>query len=363
MSEVQLVDITKRYGATLAVDRLSLEIQRGEFFAFLGPSGCGKTTTLRMIAGLVTPTAGEICIQDRPITYVPPYKRNIGMVFQDYALFPHMTVFDNVAFGLAMKHWNKSRSKARVKELLDLIGLPEIANRYPSEISGGQKQRVALARALAPEPEVLLLEEPLSNLDLKLRQNLRLELRRIQRELKITTIFVTHDQGEALSLSDRIMLMKDGRMIQQGTPAEIYMHPRTTWAASFLGDANLFRGTLAAANAHGTLFTTDRGLLFPLGPDFASRDQAGTTDRLLAIRPEAVRLFPADAPLDREKYTAQPGQVENFAYVGSGTRYVLRLKASGDSILVDATDPGAPWPEGTVMQVGFPREGWILLQD
>jgi len=364
-AHVQLVNITKTFGSTVAVDRLDLEIREGEFFALLGPSGCGKTTTLRIIAGLQAPTTGDVYVRGELVTAVPAHKRNIGMVFQDYALFPHMNVSDNIAFGLRMKHWPKKRIAPRVEELLELIRLPDIAGRYPDQISGGQKQRVALARALAPEPALLLLDEPLSNLDLKLRQELRLELRRIQRELKVTTIFVTHDQGEALSLSDQVMLMKDGRPIQQGAPAEIYMHPRSGWAASFLGDANSFLGVMEVEAGGAMRFVTDAGPTFrvsELVPQ--ARERVGGGPCTSALRPEVIQLLPLESTVATDSYSLHVGRVENFAYVGSGTRYVMRLEEyPSQVVIVDVGRPGAPWCEGTRLCVAFPNEDWIVLED
>lgn len=363
-AEVQLISISKVFGSVVAVDQLDLEVQGGEFFALLGPSGCGKTTTLRVIAGLEVPTSGEVYVRGRTITDVPPHKRNVGMVFQDYALFPHMTVFDNIAFGLRMKHWSKPKIGPRVEELLELIRLPEISGRYPNQLSGGQQQRVALARALAPEPAVLLLDEPLSNLDLKLRQQMRLELRRIQRELKITTIFVTHDQGEALSLADRIMVMREGRSVHIGIPSDVYMHPRFSWVASFLGDANSFRGVVKSDDPHEIYFVSKSGLKFPISEVPRAQDRIDRGESTIAIRPEAISLLLIDSAADASRYSVFTGYVENFAYVGSGTRYVIRLEEfPSNTILVDVSEPGVPWQEGTRLQVAFPRDGWVLLED
>lgn len=362
--EVRLAGIRKVFGSTVAVDRLDLEIEPGEFFALLGPSGCGKTTTLRVIAGLEEPTSGEVYIRDRLITGMPAHKRNVGMVFQDYALFPHMTVFDNIAFGLRMKRWPKSRIAPRVRELLELVRLPGYDDRYPAQLSGGEQQRVALARSLAPEPTVLLLDEPLSNLDLRLRQGLRLELKRIQRELEITTVFVTHDQGEAFSLSDRVMVMRKGRKVQIGTPSDIYQHPQDEWALSFLGDAAFFDGMVKVDETGGFYFATENGL------EFSISDVCGTQDKIrrgkctAAIRPETVSLFPMDAAIDTREYSVYVGCVDNFAYVGSSTRYVMRLDEPASAnvlVMVDVAESAVPSEVGTKFQVAFPRDKWILL--
>ena len=359
-TEVRLNNITKAFGNTVAVDRLDLEIHQGEFFAMLGPSGCGKTTTLRMIAGLEEPTKGSIYISGQEITDLPTHKRNIGMVFQDYGLFPHMTVFDNIAFGLKMRGWPRPAMKQRVIELLDLIQLPGIAGRYPQQLSGGQKQRVALARSLAPQPTVLLLDEPMSNLDAKLRQELRLEFRRIQKELRITTIFVTHDQAEALSLSDRVLVMKSGRAVQLGSPLEIYEYPKTRWVASFLGDANLFQGQLRANGSRSTYLSTEDGLDIHLAdkPDIEKREIT------IAIRPEAVKLFPLDTIIDPDRYSAFTGKIDNLAYEGANTRYVIRMDTAPSQVVyVDSHESDTMWMEGTRLQVAFPKDQWIFLND
>jgi spermidine/putrescine transport system ATP-binding protein len=361
---VTLANISKHFGKTVAVDTLDLAIQQGEFFAILGPSGCGKTTTLRIVAGLEKPTSGEVRIQGQAVTRLPTHVRNIGMVFQDYALFPHMKVFDNIAFGLRMRGWSKARIKARVAEALELIQLPHIAERYPAQLSGGQQQRVALARALAPEPSVLLLDEPLSNLDLKLRQELRLEIRRLQKELNVTTIFVTHDQGEALSLSDRVLVMRDGRSIQLGAPTEIYEGPANKWVASFLGDSNFFHGVAQPAGGHEYLFRTDKGLDFHIAQRFNSGSQNANGRTTIGMRPEAIRIALPDAPTPGDEHDTFVGTVENLAYSGAATRYVVALHASPDvKVLVDVPATGQPWREGTTLQLAFPRNQWVFLQD
>ncbi|HYI85668.1 MAG TPA: ABC transporter ATP-binding protein, partial [Burkholderiales bacterium] len=243
MSEaaLRLAGIEKRYGATVAVAGVDLEVRDGEFLTLLGPSGCGKTTTLGLIAGFFPPSAGEIFLRGRPVAGLPPFKRDIGVVFQDYALFPHMTAGENVAFGLRMRGLRKEEMERRVSEALGLVQLGGLAERRPLELSGGQRQRVALARALVIRPAVLLLDEPLSNLDLKLREEMRVEIAGLQRRLGITTVFVTHDQGEALVMSDRVAVMNAGRIEQLGTPADVYERPATRFVAQFIGRMNFFR--------------------------------------------------------------------------------------------------------------------------
>jgi putative spermidine/putrescine transport system ATP-binding protein len=244
MSYLTLTDVQKRFGDFAAVQDFNLSASRGEFVSFLGPSGCGKTTTLRMIAGFEQPTAGTISIDGRDITRVPPNRRNVGMVFQSYALFPNMNVADNIGFGLKVRKRPADQIRKRVAELLEIVNLPDRGARYPYQLSGGQQQRVALARALAFEPQVLLLDEPLSALDAKIRVALRQEIRQIQRQLGITTVYVTHDQEEALSLSDRVVVMSEGRMEQVGTPFEIYNFPTTAFVASFVGTLNVLKATV-----------------------------------------------------------------------------------------------------------------------
>src|SRR3954467_2693877 len=284
MAFLELNGVQKRFGEVAAVHDFNLAAEKGEFVSFLGPSGCGKTTTLRMIAGFEQPTAGTISIGGKEITHRPPNKRNVGMVFQSYALFPNMTVADNVGFGLRVRKRPKDQIKKRVGELLELMNLPDRANRYPYQLSGGQQQRVALARALAIEPEVLLLEEPLSALDAKIRVALRKEIRSIQRQLGITTVYVTHDQEEAMSLSDRVVVMSDGRVEQIGPPPEIYNFPATPFVASFVGTLNLLPATVVGGSGSRVSVA---------GQEITSAkpvEAGGRGTVTVALRPEAVEL-------------------------------------------------------------------------
>src|SRR6266853_6214063 len=242
--QVQIIDLVKRFAEVTAVDGINLDVAGGEFFSLLGPSGCGKTTTLRMIAGFEQPSEGRILLEGQDVSRVPPYRRNVNTVFQHYALFPHMSVQDNIAFGPRSKKVSPAETDRRVKELLGIVRLGHLANRKPGQLSGGQQQRVALARALVNYPSALLLDEPLGALDLKLRQAMQVELKRIQREVGITFVYVTHDQGEALTMSDRIAVMNDGAIEHLGTPREIYEHPRTRFVAGFIGTSNLLTGTV-----------------------------------------------------------------------------------------------------------------------
>jgi len=249
---VKLVNVRKQYGSFVAVHEADFAIGRGEFFAMLGPSGCGKTTTLKMIAGFEQPTAGQVFLEGEDVSHTPPHKRNVNTVFQQYALFPHMSVFDNVAFGPRSKKIAEAEVKTRVSEMLDVVRLGDFAQRRPAQLSGGQQQRVALARALVNYPSALLLDEPLAALDLKLREAMQIELKRIQREVGITFVFVTHDQGEALTMSDRIAVMSEGRVEQVGAPVDIYARPETLFVAGFIGSANLLPGTVISSDGSGT---------------------------------------------------------------------------------------------------------------
>ncbi len=277
---VELVDVVKRFGNVVAVDHVSLKIRENEFFSLLGPSGCGKTTTLRIIAGLEEPDEGIVKLYGEDVTDVPTHKRNIGMVFQHLALFPHMNVFDNIAFGLKMRKTPKEEIRRKVKEALEIVKLEGLENRRVNQLSGGQQQRVALARALVIEPEVLLLDEPLGALDLKIRQHMMVELKNIQRRVKTTFIYVTHDQTEAMTMSDRIAIMKDGRVQQVGTPLEIYYKPSNTFVASFIGEAvNLIVGEVGENN----VMNTSIGIVYC--PDQSIKGKAA-----VMVRPEMLEI-------------------------------------------------------------------------
>lgn len=323
MTFLTLTNIQKSFGQVRVVHDFNMTINRGEFVSFLGPSGCGKTTILRMIAGFERLSAGSISIDGKDQTSLKPNQRNIGMVFQAYALFPNMNVFDNVAFGLKVAGKPKAEIKERVMEMLSLIKLEHLADRYPYQMSGGQQQRVALARALAPKPEVLLLDEPLSALDAKIRISLREEIRQIQQQLGITTIFVTHDQEEALSISDRIVVMNAGRADQIGTPFEIYNKPETRFVASFVGTLNMLDGQVVDPNAGSVQIA---GKTFNLADQLIGR-QAGEKISV-ALRPEAASLIKAD-DLDAEL----DGTVISRNFLGSVIR--TRINVGGNVISFD----------------------------
>jgi len=303
---VELRSVSRHYGETIAVANVSLTALRGELVCILGPSGCGKTTTLRMIAGFVEPASGTISINNVDMTHQPPYRRDTGMVFQNYALFPHMTVAENIAFGLENLKWPRAERENRVKEMLKLVELPHLAQRLPSQLSGGQQQRVALARALSMRPAVLLLDEPFSNLDAQLRVRMREELREVIRGVNVTTLFVTHDQEEALTMSDRIMVMNAGQVEQIGTPGEIYENPATSFVARFIGWCSLLEGTVGADGA----FTSSAGLRLP-GNWSVGRGTA-------VIRPEQIKLS-SDGAVGQ----SMPARVVQSNYYGGATRLVL----------------------------------------
>jgi putative spermidine/putrescine transport system ATP-binding protein len=357
MSFLTLTGIQKTFaGGTIAVHNFDLAAERGEFISFLGPSGCGKTTTLRMIAGFEQPTAGRIAVDGVDITDRAPNRRNVGMVFQSYALFPNMTVNDNVGFGLRVRKRPKDQIKKRVAELLELINLPDKGARYPYQLSGGQQQRVALARALAFEPEVLLLDEPLSALDAKIRVALRTEIRTIQRQLGITTVYVTHDQEEALSLSDRVVVMSEGRIEQIGKPSEIYNFPATPFVASFVGTLNVLAAKVVDAS-RGEL--TIAGQPLKLSRPFRA---AAASDVTVALRPEMVKLG-----LEHGGANRLNGDVVDISFLGSIVRIRVRLAGSNgtDGPLVsldEFNDPSLALPDlGASVDISFPTDGPLVL--
>jgi putative spermidine/putrescine transport system ATP-binding protein len=345
-------NVRKAFANSTVVKDFNLDIDRGEFVSFLGPSGCGKTTVLRMVAGFEEPTAGSIAIGGKDVTRLKPNQRNIGMVFQAYALFPNLTVAQNIAFGLKVAGVSKEDTDKRVKEMLALISLPHLGDRYPYQLSGGQQQRVALARALAPRPKVLLLDEPLSALDAKVRVSLREEIRSIQKNLGITTIFVTHDQEEALSISDRIVVMYDGKVEQVGTPFEIYNRPATRFVASFVGTLNILNATVANSEL-GTLNidgqkVVAKGILTGLA--------AGAT-RSLALRPEALSLNGVGGQRNR-----LDGTVEEVDFLGSVVRIRVRFKENAVS-MDTFNNPNAPPPKlGEAVTVSFSPEDLLVLE-
>jgi spermidine/putrescine transport system ATP-binding protein len=324
--DVRLEDVTKRFDDVVAVDRLSLEVESGSFFALLGPSGCGKTTTLRMIGGFEQPTEGSIFLGDREVSGLPAYKRDVNTVFQSYALFPHLSVFENVAFGLRRRAVRGETLRGRVEEMLRIVGLGGMGKRKPRQLSGGQQQRVALARALVNKPQVLLLDEPLGALDLKLRKQMQLELKAIQHDVGITFIHVTHDQEEAMTMADRIAVMNRGRIEQLGTPTELYETPATAYVASFLGASNLIAGTVSGPDT----------VRLRHGPEVRVRSAAlagRTGDVAVGIRPEKIEL-------GGEQANTLDGTIAEQAYVGVATQYLVDTECGRLTVYRQNASPG-----------------------
>jgi len=353
MGFLDIEGVRKVYGANAVVRNFDLSIARGEFVSFLGPSGCGKTTTLRMVAGFEVPTAGTIRIDGRDVTGLKPNQRNVGMVFQSYALFPNLTVAENVAFGLKVARRSKEEIRKRVEEMLAVIKLPQLGGRYPYQLSGGQQQRVALARALAVKPAVLLLDEPLSALDAKIRVSLREEIRSLQRDLGITTVYVTHDQEEALSMSDRIVVMNDGRVEQIGTPFDIYNYPRTRFVASFVGTLNIMAGRIVDAAA-GKVSIDGQEIVAAGGTRGAGNGEACS----VALRPEAVTLDGAGESRNR-----MSGAIEEVSFLGAVVR--IRVRFGANAVSLDTfNNPGLPPPaRGATVTVSFAREDLLVLDE
>ena len=320
-AEVRLDCVGKRFGETWAVRGVSLHIRIGEFYTFLGPSGCGKTTLLRMIAGFAAPDEGSVWLDGEVVNALPPWKRDVGMVFQSYAIWPHMTVFENVAFGLRERRVSRADIERQVREALRMVNLEGMEGRRPSQLSGGQQQRVALARTLVVQPRVLLLDEPLSNLDARLRAQMRIELLKLQRDLGITTIYVTHDQEEALALSTRIAVMSAGSVIQEGTPREIYEAPRERFVAEFVGASNLLGGAVRQATGDTLTVTTDLGIEVRAACPSAGAPSPGRI--LLTIRPEAMDLLPPGEPADHRNRLE--GRVVASAFQGAAIQYEVEV--------------------------------------
>ena len=342
---LQLKNINKYFGKNHVIKNVNLNFEKGQFITFLGPSGCGKTTLLRMIAGFYEPDEGEILLNGKNIERVPPYDRNTAMVFQEYALFPHMNVFDNVSYGLRVKKKPKDEIEKRVKQALSLMQLEGMEKRFPNQMSGGQQQRVAVARALVMNPEVLLLDEPLSNLDAKLRESVRVELRQIQQKMGLSTIYVTHDQSEALSMSDAIVVLKDGIVHQVGTPQEIYFEPKTAFVADFIGTTNLI--SLKAESGNRVTYG---------GVSFASSNPVKEgVEYVASVRPESAGL--SKDPVENQ--VNLKARITNTMFLGEKVRYFLQ-DALDKEWIVDAFDPGRTIHQGEVY-VTFPAEkAWVI---
>jgi putative spermidine/putrescine transport system ATP-binding protein len=337
---IEFHNVSRHFGEVKAVDDVSLAIQDGEFFTLLGPSGSGKTTCLRMIAGFDQPTAGQIKLYGQDVTNLPPYERDVNTVFQDYALFPHMTVGENIAYSLMIRKVPKPERQKRTAEMLELVRLPGLAGRRPSQLSGGQRQRVALARALINRPKVLLLDEPLGALDLKLRQQMQVELKAIQHEVGITFIFVTHDQEEALTMSDRIAVFDVGQIVQVGTPADLYEHPRTRFVASFVGTSNVIEGETAVAITG--------------------------SPQPFSVRPEKIRLTEKGTAVN-DRLCWADGRIQDVVYVGMHTRYTVQLDSGTDLTVVeqnlDVTSQDVRLAQGREVRLVWPQSANNVLAE
>ena len=346
MAFLALEAVTKRYGGTAAVDGLSLELERGRCLVLLGPSGCGKTTTLNIVAGFLAPDGGTVRLDGRDIGRLPPHKRDMGMVFQDYALFPHMALRDNVAFGLKMRGVGRRERHARAEAALGTVGLAELAGRLPAQLSGGQRQRVALARALVIRPRLLLFDEPLSNLDAQLREQLRTEIRSVLDSTGLTAVMVTHDQSEALAIGDQVALLRAGRLEQAGPPAELYGRPATRFAAAFLGGCNLFDGVAAGRTGPGIAVALPGGSAHADGPPALERGPVA-----VAVRPHRMRLDPA-GPV--------AAILDTVEFLGAHTRLTAR-DAAGVRILAELPEPPPGLGRGTPMRLGWaPSDAWLV---
>lgn len=351
---VQLKNITKSFGDNQVLKPISLDIYEGEFLTLLGSSGCGKTTTLRIIAGFETPTEGSVYIEDKDVTELAPYNRAVNTVFQSYALFPHMTVYDNIAFGLVEKKMDKKEIRKKVMEMLELVQLHGFEKRKPSQMSGGQKQRVAIARALVNSPKVLLLDEPLGALDLKLRKQMQVELKRLQKKLGITFVYVTHDQEEALTMSDRIAVMHQGHFEQIGTAKEIYENPQTKFVASFIGESNIFEANVDTIE--DTTEGTDLGLTMENGKVRAKGEGFVKEEIVyISVRPENTHL--SDKPVD--EFTLK-GIVKDQIYVGSVLKTIVELP-NGKEVKVNNHPDATVYPDGTAVSVYWDPDKAVVI--
>ena len=332
--DLTLKNLTKSFGDFVAVDDLDLVIPEGSFFALLGPSGCGKTTTLRMVAGLEEPTSGSIFIGNTDITYEKPYKRPVNTVFQNYALFPHLSIYENVAFGLRRR--GVKDVDAQVQKALELVELTHLASRKPNQLSGGQQQRIALARAIVNRPALLLLDEPLGALDLKLRRSMQIELKWIQTEVGITFVHVTHDQEEAMTMADTIAVMNEGKIEQMGSPADLYDNPQTSFVANFLGQSNLIKGSIVDSSGENKvvdIFGTKIALP-------ASRNHAHDSSVLLGIRPEKIRIAPAGSSMSGNIFS--DGVISDASYIGVSTQYQVEMPWGQELMVFEQNDDGTP---------------------
>ena len=354
--EVHLQNVVKLFDDVRAVDDVTLDINKGELFFLLGPSGCGKTTCLRTVAGFYQPDAGNLYFDDVLMNEVPPHKRNTGMVFQNYALWPHMTVYENVEYGLSVRKLKKAERQKRVAEALEVVRMSEYANRTANQLSGGQQQRIALARALVIKPDVLLLDEPLSNLDAKLRLDMRQEIKRIHAESGITSIYVTHDQKEALSLADQIAVMKDGKIVQVGAPREIYNSPNSQFVADFIGETNFINGKLTVVEGPLGVVESDIGDIQSIN---LNNDIAVGEPTLCSVRPESISIVNASMPTDKvNRFSAK---VLNLTYLGNVEEYQLLIEDKREMKAILHNPSGDERHQGDIVSISFDPKDVVLL--
>jgi spermidine/putrescine transport system ATP-binding protein len=357
-TDLEVEHVSKHFGGVAAVDEVSLTVQRGEFYSLLGPSGCGKTTTLRLIAGFELPDHGRILLAGSDITHVPPNRRRVNTVFQHYALFPHMTVEENVAYGLKFSQLSRPDIEKRLQQGLETVRLESLKTRYPRELSGGQQQRVALARALVNEPQVLLLDEPLAALDLKLRKAMQQELKKLQERVGITFVYVTHDQEEALTLSDRIAVMNEGHLLQEGTPEEIYERPRTRFVADFIGQTNFFKGVVEETG-DATVVREESGLVLHCAPAEFARPGMNVS---VSVRPERIAPRNGTSP----DINVLTGRLVRQTYLGDLVQYHLSMPGSREIVVQrqnDRDDPAAQWRMGETVDVTWDQNSALVVTD
>ncbi|MBK5441605.1 MULTISPECIES: ABC transporter ATP-binding protein [unclassified Peribacillus] len=360
-NDVEVKGAFKQFGSNVVLNGIDLEVKQGELLTLLGPSGCGKSTTLNLIAGFLDADRGEVYIKGNNVTKVPPYKRDLGMVFQTYSLFPHMTVYENLSFGLKLRKVGKAEQKKKISKALELVKMSGLENRYPRELSGGQRQRVAISRALVVEPELLLLDEPLSNLDAKLRHELRAEIKRLQKEIGVTTIFVTHDQEEALSMSDRVVVMNAGKIEQISTPTDIYNHPKTEFVFQFIGKSNCFEGKVSEVDK--------RRISVKIGDDITHVDAdniMGNDSNLKAgdevkmyIRPEKVQIVPAEETA-LSLFDYHKAKISQINYLG--TSWEINVLLQGKSVQVLTSSFNSSWQNGSEVYIGWSPSEVMLVK-
>ncbi len=360
-NDVEIKGAFKQFGSNVVLNGIDLEVKQGELLTLLGPSGCGKSTTLNLIAGFLEADEGDVYIKGKKVTKVPPYKRDLGMVFQTYSLFPHMTVRENLDFGLKLRKVEKSEKDKRITRILELVRMSGLEDRYPRELSGGQRQRVAIARALVVEPKLLLLDEPLSNLDAKLRHELGAEIKRLQKEIGVTTIFVTHDQEEALSLSDRIVVMNQGRIEQVSNPTTIYDHPSSEFVFRFIGKSNSFEGTVIAVENREIVVKVNNDIMrVDVGNIMGEDDSCQPGDIvMLYIRPEKIQIF-SEATASQKSSNLHKAKISQLNYLGTSWEVDVTMYEKSYQILTHAFD--SSWEQGKEVHIGWDPSDMMLVK-